>query len=317
LPFFPGHAATSAVALVFFLTRKTAMPAHTQNLATAYLGVVLIWSTTPLGIVWSGEGVHYTFPLFARMAIGLSVCLLWLLLTRTRLPMDARARKTYVIAGVSIWASMLCTYWGARYIPSGLISVVFGLSPIATGLFAWLWLHEEAFSPLKLTGMLLGLTGLGMVFGDSLMLGEDGHFGVVAVLIAVTLQAWGLVVVKRLKAHIPAAAQTAGALSITVPLSGLSFLVLGEWPAHMPARAALATVYLGVFGSVMGFTLYYYLIKHLETGRVALITLITPVTALLLGMTLNGERFTASIASGTAMILIGLVLYEWKLLRGT
>jgi drug/metabolite transporter (DMT)-like permease len=90
---------------------------------------------------------------------------------------------------------------------------------------------------------------------------------------------------------------------------------LGEWPANFPIRAALAIAYLGIFGSVMGFTLYYYLIKHLETGRVALITLITPVTALLLGMLLNGERLTPNIAAGTAMILLGLGLYEWKLLR--
>ena len=297
------------------------MTQHKKDLATAYLGVILIWSTTPLGIVWSGQGVHYTFPLFARMAIGLSVCLLWLLLSRTSLPMDANARKSYVIAGFSIWAAMLCTYWGARFIPSGLISVVFGLSPIVTGLFAWAWLHEESISPLKLIGMLLGLTGLAVIFGGTLQLGDHAHFGeqaqwgIAAVLMAVTLQAWGLVAIKRLKTNIPAAAQTAGALSITVPLSGFSLLVLGEWPAEMPMRAMLATVYLGVFGSVMGFTLYYYLIKHLETGRVALITLITPVTALLLGMTLNGERLTSSIATGTAMILLGLGLYEWKLLR--
>lgn len=291
------------------------MTQHKKNLATAYLGVILIWSTTPLGIVWSGQGVHYTFPLFARMAIGLSVCLLWLLLSRTALPMDTNARKSYVIAGFSIWAAMLCTYWGARFIPSGLISVVFGLSPIVTGLFAWAWLHEESLSPIKLIGMLLGLAGLAVIFGGTLKLGDQAHWGIAAVLIAVTLQAWGLVAIKRLKTNIPAAAQTAGALSITVPLSGLSLLVLGEWPAEVPMRALIATVYLGVFGSVMGFTLYYYLIKHLETGRVALITLITPVTALLLGMVLNAEQLTLNTAIGTAMILLGLVLYEWRLLR--
>ncbi len=291
------------------------MTQHKKNLASAYLGVILIWSTTPLGIVWSSQGVHFTFPLFARMAIGLCVCLLWLMLSRTTLPMDANSRKSYVIAGFSIWAAMLCTYWGARFIPSGLISVVFGLSPIITGLFAWAWLHEESVSPLKLIGMLLGLAGLSAIFGGTLQLGAQAHWGIAAVLIAVTLQAWGLVAIKRLKTSIPAAAQTAGALSITVPLSGLSLLVLGEWPTEVPTRAMLATLYLGVFGSVMGFTLYYYLIKHLDTGRVALVTLITPVTALLLGMVLNGERLTPNIAVGTAMILLGLALYEWKLLR--
>ncbi len=289
------------------------MPQHKQNLTSAYLGVILIWSTTPLGIVWSAQGVHYTFPLFARMAIGLVVCLLWLAFTRTRFPLDAQSRQSYLIAGISIWASMMCTYWGARFIPSGLISVVFGLSPIMTGLFAWAWLREEAFSPLKIVGMLLGLFGLALVFGGSVQLGEAAHLGIAAVLTAVVLQAWGLVAVKRVRADAPAVAQTAGALFVTVPLAGLSLAVLGEWPAQVPARAALATLYLGVFGSVAGFSLYYFLIKHISTGRVALITLITPVTALLLGMALNGERLTLNVAAGSALVLCGLALYEWGL----
>jgi drug/metabolite transporter (DMT)-like permease len=289
------------------------MSATQKHLTSAYLGVILIWSTTPLGIVWSGQGVHFTFPLFARMAIGLAVCLLWLAFTRTRFPFDPRSRQSYLIAGISIWASMMCTYWGARFIPSGLISVVFGLSPIITGLFAWLWLHEDAFSPLKIAGMLLGLFGLAMVFGGSLQLGADAQWGIAAVLGAVALQAWGLVAVKRIDADIPAMAQTAGALFVTVPLSGLILVLLDGWANQVPLRAALSTLYLGIFGSVVGFTLYYFLIKRISAGRVALITLITPVTALLLGMALNGERLTLNVAAGSALVLFGLALYEWGL----
>ncbi len=290
------------------------MSQHQKQLSSAYLGVILIWSTTPLGIVWSSQGVHYTFPLFARMAIGLVISLLWLAVTRTRFPTDAQARQSYAIAGFSIWAAMLCTYWGARFIPSGMISVIFGLSPIMTGLFAWLWLREDAFSPLKVIGMLLGLSGLFLVFGGSVQLGSTAHWGIAAVLAAVMLQAWGLVAIKRIRADVPAVAQTAGALAFTVPLSGLSLMMLGEWPAHVPLNAAAATLYLGVFGSVAGFSMYYFLIKHISAGRVALITLITPVTALLLGMGLNGERLTLNIAEGTALILFGLALYEWGLI---
>lgn len=290
------------------------MSQHKKQLSGAYLGVILIWSTTPLGIVWSAQGVHYTFPLFIRMAIGLAVCLLWLAVTRTRFPLDRQSRQSYLIAGLSIWASMTCTYWGARFVPSGLISVLYGLSPIVTGLFAWAWLHEEAFSPLKIAGMLLGLLGLMLVFGGSMQLGESAHWGIAVLLCAVVLQAWGLVAVKRIQADIPAVAQTAGALFVTVPLAGLGLALLGEWPQQVPTRAALATLYLGVFGSVAGFSLYYFLIKHISAGRVALTTLITPVTALLLGMALNGERLTLNVAAGSALVLLGLGVYEWGLI---
>lgn len=291
-----------------------AQATHSSSIGTAYLGVVAIWSTTPLGIVWSGQGVHFTVPLFVRMAIGLAVCVTWLLLKRMPLPLGQDARKSYFYAGVSIWASMLCTYWGAQFIPSGLISVVFGLSPILTGLFAWLWLRDDAFTPLKLVGMMLGLGGLVTIFGDSVRLGSAGHLGIAAVLVAVTLQAWGLVAVKRVKADLSAMAQTTGALAVTVPLSGLSLFLLGWWPTQVPVRTALAMLYLGIFGSALGFSLYYFLVRHIQAGRVALITLITPVTALFLGMALNGERLSLRIVAGSTLILLGLVSYEWKLI---
>jgi drug/metabolite transporter (DMT)-like permease len=66
---------------------------------------------------------------------------------------------------------------------------------------------------------------------------------------------------------------------------------------------------------VVGFTLYYYVIKHLDAGRVALIMLVTPVSALLLGQTLNAERIPASGWAGIALVGAGLVLYEWQALR--
>ena len=70
-----------------------------------------------------------------------------------------------------------------------------------------------------------------------------------------------------------------------------------------------------MLGSVVGFTLYYYIIKHLDAGRVALITLITPVAALLIGQTLNAEFIPAMGWAGIALIGTGLVLYEWRALR--
>jgi len=85
----------------------------------------------------------------------------------------------------------------------------------------------------------------------------------------------------------------------------------GHWPAAMPERAVVATLYLGVFGSVLGFVLYYYMIKHMETGRIALIALFTPVMALLLGHGLNGEAVLPNVWFGTASILLGLFLHRW------
>ena len=77
---------------------------------------------------------------------------------------------------------------------------------------------------------------------------------------------------------------------MTVPLLlAVYYLSDTPLPHAIPARAAVSIVYLGIIGSVLGFALYYYVLRHVEATRVALITLITPVIALLLGHGLNGE----------------------------
>ena len=100
-----------------------------MSVPAAYLGVILIWSTTPLGIQWSAQGASFSFAVMARMLIGLAICLLLLRVTRTVFPFTPAARQLYAISGLSLFVSMLLTYWGALHIPSGLISVIFGLSP--------------------------------------------------------------------------------------------------------------------------------------------------------------------------------------------
>ncbi len=286
----------------------------------AYLGVVLIWSTTPLAIKWSAQGAGFAFAVAARMLIGLSLATLILLLWRIRLPLNARARRSYLAGGLGLFGAMTLTYWGAQYVHSGLVSVLFGLSPLVTGLLALLWLKEEAFGARKLAGMMLGLAGLLVIFGDGGNLGvgtNDGHAvtGVVALLVAVTVYSASLVWLKRIGDDSPPLATTAGTLIVALPLFGLVWWLSGaEIPAPLPTQAGVAIVYLGVFGSVLGFALYYYVIKHMETGKVSLITLVTPVLALWLGNLLDGEVVGLRIWAGAGLIGLGLSLHQWHAL---
>jgi drug/metabolite transporter (DMT)-like permease len=288
-----------------------------MSLPAAYLGVILIWSTTPLGIQWSVQGPDFAFAVTARMVIGLALCMAIMAATRTRLPLSPDARRLYAISGVSLAGSMLLTYWGAQHIPSGLISVIFGLSPLATGVFAAVWLRSHTLTPQRLLGLACALAGLWAIFGQPWPGGKLATLGTAATLSGMTVQALGLVWIKRLNVRASSLAITTGSLAVATPLFALAWLVStgGHWPAEIPARAGAAIIYLGVLGSVVGFTLYYYVIKHLDTGRVALITLLTPVTALLLGQTLNAETIPRLGWAGIALIGAGLVLYEWQALR--
>jgi len=199
-----------------------------MSVPAAYLTVILIWSTTPLAIKWSAQGAGFAFAVAARMAIGLTVAAVLLAVWRVGLPLDRRARQSYLAGGLGVFGAMTLTYWGAQYIHSGLVSVLFGLSPLVTGVMALVWLEEEALTPAKLAGMLLGLAGLMVIFGDSReMGGAHAVAGVAAQLAAVLVYSASLVWVKRIGDDSPPLATTAGTLAVSMPLFGLVWWLTG------------------------------------------------------------------------------------------
>lgn len=283
------------------------MPLH-----AAFVSVILIWSTTPLAIKWSALGVGPSFAVLSRMIIGVLLCLVVLALLRVRFPLHRKAWLSYAASGLSMFGAMALSYWSAQYVSSGMISLLFGLTPLITSLGAALWLKEEAITPSKLAGMLLGVLGLALVFRGGLGLGDGTTPGLIALLIAVVVQSLGLVWIKRIGDDSPPLATTLGSLIVALPLFLAAWwLSDGSIPQVWPERALAATIYLGVFGSVLGFVLYYHMIKHMETGHVALITLVTPVLALLLGHGLNDEAVLPQVWLGTGSIMLGLCLHRW------
>lgn len=289
-----------------------------MSVPTAYLTVIIIWSTTPLAIKWSALGTGFAFAVMARMGIGVVLAALIVAAWRVGFPMHRKARQTYLAGGLGLFGAMSFTYWGAQFITSGLVSVLFGLAPLMTSLMAALVLKENALSPDKVAGMALGLAGLYIVFlAESGLGGPNALVGMAALLLAVFIYSASLVWVKRIGDDSPPLAITTGTLAVSMPMFLLVWaLAGGEVPHAVPARAGAAIVYLGVFGSVLGFALYYYIIKHMDTGRVALITLITPVLALLLGIVLNGEVVSVRVWLGAALIVLGLSVYQWEALAG-
>ena len=283
-----------------------------MSLPAAFVSVILIWSTTPLAIKWSALDIGFSLAVFSRMAVSALLCIVLLAVLRIRFPLHRRARLSYLASGLSMFGAMALTYWSSQYVSSGMISVLFGLSPLLTSMGAALWLKEEAITPSKVAGMLLGLAGLVLVFRGGLDLDNGTIGGLVALFIAVVLQSLGLVWIKWIGDDSPPLAMTLGTLIVALPLFlSVWWLADGHWPVPLPERAVVATLYLGVFGSVLGFSLYFYMIKRMEAGQIALITLITPVMALLLGHGLNNEAVLPHVWLGTVSIMLGLCLHRW------
>lgn len=276
----------------------------------AYMSVVLLWSTTPLAIKWSSEGVGFLFAVASRMSLGLAGACLVLLVLKQVLPLNKRALKTYFTSGVSIYLAMSGVYWAAQYIPSGWISVIFGLSPIITGVMAAIILKENALTPAKLAGMLSGLAGLIIIFGNSYYAGTKMLIGVLVVLACTVIHSLSSVLIKSYEAKLTGFASSAGGLLVAMPLFLLTCVLQGEAiPDEMTDKVFYAILYLGLIASTFGFALYYYILIRMDVEKVSLITLISPVCALVLGNLLNDEPIGVSIIIGASCISSGLLFY--------
>ena len=279
----------------------------------SFLAVVLIWSTTPLGIVWSSETVHPTMAVLSRMVIALIIGSLIILFSNIRLPWHRTAFKLYAYSAIGIVGGMLLSYFAARYLASGTMSLLFGLSPLVSGLLAQRLLNEPKFSPMRIMALILAFCGLGVVCSAKLALGSDAWIGLVLILCAVFLFSLSGVLIKTVDLAIHPIASTVGALLFSTPLFALAWLI---FDASLPVetwsmRSIAAIFYLGIFGSLIGFIGYFYILQHLNASTVALVTLITPVFAMALGALVNNEQLSQTLMIGAGLVLAGLGLFQW------
>lgn len=282
-----------------------------MQILAAYLAVIIIWSTTPLAIQWSSDGTGFLFAIVARMVIGTLLAVL--LVTLLRLPMawHRQAIQTYLATSLGIYGAMMTVYWSAQFIPSGWISVIFGLCPLATGILASLILREAALTPLKITALSLGLVGLAAIFYSGERLSDNAWLGIGGMLVAVILHSLSSVLVKKAAYQAHGLVITTGGLLLAAPLYLLTWFLSGsQWPELITDRNIGAIAYLGVIATVIGFALYYYILDHSGPTRSALLTFITPVTALWLGYAFNGEYIGRPVIIGTMLILSGLALFK-------
>lgn len=281
-----------------------------MSVRAAFISIIVIWATTPLAIKLSSAGVSFYDAVLLRMLIAAPVaCALVAVL---RVPLQwRRSWRSYAAAAFSIYGGLLPTYYAAQYIPTGLISVLYGLAPIVSSLMAARWLDESALSPARLLALLAAIGGLALVFHSDLALGPHASRGLVATLVGVFLFTAGNVLVKRHALDVHPVAQTTGTLLVATPLFALTWLCKdGSVPTAMGQQAVFATAYLAVVGSVLSYALYFYVLRRLPLSRVALTTLVSPVLALMLGVALAGEQLPATALAGSLLILTALAAFQ-------
>ena len=284
----------------------------------AYIFLVCIWATTPLAIQWSNSSLTFVASISLRSLVALIVCSALLLIFRIRLVQRREDWVAFFAGMVGLYPNMLLVYWSSQFISSGLMAVILGVYPFAVGLFSLLIKKENVFNSARVLALCLALGGLVVINIEQLSLGRDGFLGVICMLASALLFAFSTVWVNSVGGSINPLRQSTGVLLLSVPAFILTwFFVDGELPKVIDTKSLIGLSYLSIAGSVIGHTLFFYVLRHCSMVSVSLIPLITPVMALSIGAVLAKETVSVATLCGSLMVLVSLALYQgvFQLLR--
>jgi drug/metabolite transporter (DMT)-like permease len=231
---------------------------------------------------------------------------------RTPLPRTRRDLLLIFITGQLAFAfNYGLVFWGEARISSGLAAVLQAMLPVFGLVFAHLYLPAERITWAKLGGVLLGLAGVALIFVDQLHGGGAAALaGSVALVLSALVASYSNVLVKARGGHLDPVVLSAGQMLCGLfPLLIVGRLVEGS-PVnfHWTRQTVVALVYLALVGSCLAFSLYYWLVRRVDVTKTMLISLVTPIVAVLLGMLWLDERLTWRIFVGGAAIICGIAL---------
>ncbi len=281
-----------------------------------WLLLCLIWGSTWIFIkLGLDDWPPFTF---AALRFLLASVILWLLvwIRRDKLTMARRDWMLIAWLGVSSFAlNYGLVFWGENRISSGLTAVLQSMIPAFGLIAAHFMLPNERITAAKLVGVALGIAGVAVIFADQMKIaGTSALWGCAAIIVSALVVAYTNVVVKLRCGHLPVAPTVAGQMTFgMIPLFIVGWFTEGN-PLNLrwTPVAIVSLVYLAVVGSVIAFLLYYWLVRKIDVTKTMLISLVTPVVALLIGWLVRGEAVSWRLALGSAAILSGIGMIVLK-----
>ncbi len=276
----------------------------------AYFSVVLIWATTPLAIQWSSDSLSFIAAASLRMSIALALGLLINMLLRRKLFCSSQVWRTYAAGAISVFPNMPVVYWSAQYIPSGLIAVIFAMSPFVTGLMTMVLLKQNPFSLRRVIALSVALLGLIIIFYNQFQIHTHAVYGMLGILFSCFLFSFSSVLVKKVDSQVDAFNQMLGSLLFALPGLLLSWWLLdGFMPNLVSTKSWAAIGYLAILGSLLGITLFFYVLANMTATAVSMITFMTPIIALVLGALLANESLGWQVWVGAILVIMALLFY--------
>ena len=270
-----------------------------------------VWGSTWLAIKIGLTRVPPFLSAGLRFVVASAILFLIVKARRIPVPFDADAKKLYVVLSVlSYIVPFGMVYWGQQFISSGLSSILFAAYPFWVAVFSQVLLADERLTPFKLAGIVVGFVGLLIIFAGDMHLSDvDGFLGMTAVLLSTVVQGLALVLIKKYGQPVsPFAMNFVGMSWGAVGLLSLSALT-ENYDGLMWDGAAIGSVlYLAVFGSVLAFVTYHWLLKRTEAVYLSLVSFINPIVAVMLGAAILNETLTPSVFTGAIFVLLGILL---------
>lgn len=271
----------------------------------------LVWGSTWVVI----QGGLASLPPFSSAAIRFTIAALCM----SALAAVFGAREGGARPGLGISLAQGClnfagsygiVYWSETRLPSGLVSVLWGVYPMLQATLGHFVLPGERLDVRQAAGFVLGFLGVASLFATDLAaLGPGAVPAGALLLLSPTVTAIGTSVVKLHGRGVSSLALNRNGMWIGATLLGVLALVFEREASFTWDRGALLSLaYLSLCGTVLTFGIYFWLLRHVPAGRLAVIAYVTPAIALTLGALLNDEPLTPFTLLGFAGIVGGVFL---------
>lgn len=279
----------------------------------AYLTCALVWGTTWYAIrACIGDGGYPTYEALAwRFVIATAVLIPLCVIAKIRdWPRGRRQWGWLVVAGLLDALGYTLVYLGEETVPGGLAAVLFGIQPLLLAIILWLT-GMERVKPAAVIGALISIAGISVIFLDRAEVSTEQAIGVLLIVGSVIASTMYVVVMKRHGGGVHWLAQTTIFLGVTA--IALSAVALARGPAPIawppPAAPTFALLYLALFGSVIAFGTYFWLLRRLSLMAISTLVFILPLVSLAVDALWEREvRLGGRAYLGVAITLSGLAV---------
>lgn len=287
-------------------------------LIAAFAAVYIFWGSTYLAIKYAIETLPPFLMAGSRFAFAGAILFLWARLSKDyETPTLEHWKTSFIVGTLLLLGGNGGVVLAQHFIPSSLAALLVATEPLWIVLLSWLWLKRSRPNWKVALGLLLGFAGVWMLISGRATNGvqADGAsqwIGIIAVILGAF--SWAAGSIYGLRSSVPKSSLlTAGMQMIAGSVSLLLVgIIRGEWATFEPAAISFSSLiglgYLIIFGSLVGFTAYSWLLKNARPSMVATYAYVNPVIAVLLGWLIAGESMTGQMLIGAGIVVGSVVL---------